>query len=277
MIQNSYDGKPNLYLIPTPIGNLEDMTFRAINTLKKVDVVFSEDTRVTGELLKHFEIKKKIIASHKFNECKRKELVLDYLKKGVDVGLVTDRGTPVISDPGYEIASYIISQGFNVVGLPGATALIPALITSGITPMPFTFYGFLNSKENLRKKELENLKSVKWALIFYEAPHRLMSTLGNMLEVLGDRKISISREITKKYEQIIRDDISKVIDAEFELKGEFVIVAEGNNMDVDYSSLDVKEHISFYLNQGMDLKSSMKQVAKDRKKSKSEIYKEYHE
>ena len=158
MSQKSYNNTPTLYLIPTPIGNMEDMTFRSINILKQVEVVFSEDTRVTSLLLKHFEINKKLISSHKYNESENANILLKYLKDGYDVGLVSDRGTPVISDPGYELAKVAIDNGYNVVGLPGATALIPALIMSGIDPMPFLFYGFLNSKEAKRQSELEQLR-----------------------------------------------------------------------------------------------------------------------
>ena len=154
MSQKSYDGTATLYLIPTPIGNMEDITMRSLEILKKVEVIFSEDTRITLQLLKHFNIKKKLIANHQYNEEENKKKLLDYLKNGYDVGLVTDRGTPVISDPGYILASFAIENQYNVVGLPGPTALIPALITSGISPRPFLFYGFLNSKEGKRDKEL---------------------------------------------------------------------------------------------------------------------------
>ena len=275
MIQKSYDGTPTLYLVPTPIGNLEDITLRAINTLKSVDVILSEDTRVTAELLKKLEINKKLVSNYEYNEEKNKSMVLDYLKEGKNIALVSDRGTPIISDPGYLITDYIISQGYNVVALPGATALIPALITSGLTPMPFTFYGFLNNKESKRKKELEMLKNVKSTLIFYEAPHRLLDTLGNILEVFGNRKISISREITKKYEEIYRGTIEEVISQLDNIKGEFVLVVEGAKINIDYNDVSIKEHIDFYLSQGFDLKESMKLVAKERKISKSDVYRDY--
>lgn len=277
MIQKSYDGKPTLYLVPTPIGNLEDMTLRAITVLKSVDVIFSEDTRVTAELLKKLKISKKLISNYEYNEEKNKSILLSYLRDGKNVALVSDQGTPVISDPGYIISNYIISQGYNVVALPGATALIPALITSGLTPMPFTFYGFLDSKENKRKKELELLKNVKSTLIFYEAPHRLIDTLGNILEIFGNRKVSISREITKKYEEIYRGKIADVISEITTVKGEFVIVVEGAINEIDYKEIDVNSHIKFYLDQNYDLKEAMKLVAKDRHVSKSSIYKEYQE
>ena len=275
MIQKSNDNTPTLYLVPTPIGNIEDITLRAINILKSVDLVLSEDTRVTKQLFKELNISNKLVSNYEYNEEKNKELVLNYLKNGKNVALVSDQGTPVISDPGYNISSYIISQNYNVVALPGATALIPALITSGLTPMPFTFYGFLNSKETKRKKELDMLKNVKSTLIFYEAPHRLVDTLGNILEIFGNRKISISREITKKYEEIYRGNIEEIISQISTIKGEFVIVVEGAKNEIDFNELKIEEHIKFYLDQGNELKEAMKLVAKDRKISKSDVYKKY--
>ena len=183
MIQNSYNDSPTLYLISTPIGNLEDMTYRSVKILNEVSVVFSEDTRVTLNLLTHYGINKKLIALHEHNEDTAKEKVLDYLKNGDSVALVTDRGTPIISDPGYKTVKYISDNGYNVVALPGATAFVPALITSGIAPQPFLFYGFLDSKDSIRKKELELLSDEVETMIFYEAPHRIIKTLNMMLYI----------------------------------------------------------------------------------------------
>ena len=210
MSQKSYDGSPTVYLIPTPIGNMEDITLRALHLLESVDVLFSEDTRVTSLLLNYYHIKKKLISSHKYNETKNSSKLLSYLEQGKSVGIVSDRGTPVISDPGYELAIVAIKNGYNVVGLPGATALIPALITSGISPMPFLFYGFLNNKPSKRRKELESLKKISATLIFYEAPHRLEQTLQDMIQILGNRNVSISREISKKYEEIYRETLQNI-------------------------------------------------------------------
>lgn len=276
MSQKSYNNTPTLYLIPTPIGNMEDITLRAINILKEVEVIFSEDTRVTGILLKHLDIKKKLIASHEHNETKNQELALSYLKQGYNIGLVTDRGTPIISDPGYGIAKHIIEQGYNVVGLPGPTALIPALIVSGLNPSPFLFYGFLNNKESKAIKELENLKDLKVTMIFYEAPHRLEKTLGNMLKILGNRKISISREISKRYEEVYRGNISQVIEEVKDAKGEFVIVVEGNTEVKTYDNLSIIDHVNLYVDEDMKLMDAIKKVAKERNVSKSDIYNEYH-
>lgn len=276
MSQISYNNTPTLYLIPTPIGNLDDITLRAIHVLKEVEVVFSEDTRVTALLLNHLNIKKKLISNHEYNERKNKDKLLEYLKNGYSVGLVSDRGTPVISDPGYELAQVAIENNYNVVSLPGATALIPALTVSGIEPMPFLYYGFLNSKESKRKKELENLKNIKYTMIFYEAPHRITKTLEEMLEILGNRKISISREITKKFEEVYRGTIQDVIEETKKIKGEIVIVVSGNKEEISYDDLSIKDHVNLYIKNGLNSKEAIKKVAEDRNIKKSEVYNIYH-
>jgi len=277
MSQKSYDNSPTLYLIPTPIGNMEDITIRAVNTLKMVDVVFCEDTRVTGQLLKYLDISKKLISSHNYNESENKDKLLEYLSNGSNVGLVSDRGTPIISDPGYELAKYAIEKGYNVVSLPGATALIPALTSSGISPMPFYYYGFLNSKDSARKKELEFLKNIDATLILYEAPHRINKTLKDLGNILGNnRKISISREITKKYEEIYRGTIGQLIEEQNNYKGELVIVVEGNKNTTEYKNLSIEEHVNLYIEDGKSSMDAIKIVAKERGMKKSEIYDIYH-
>ena len=277
MSQKSYNNTPTLYLIPTPIGNMEDITIRAINTLKIVDVVFCEDTRVTGQLLKYLDISKKLISSHEYNENKNKEKLIEYLSNGSNVGLVSDRGTPIISDPGYELAKFTIEQGYNVVSLPGATALIPALTSSGISPMPFYYYGFLNSKDSTRKKELEFLKNIDATLILYEAPHRINKTLIDMGNILGNnRKICISREITKKYEEIYRGTIGGLIDQNNDYKGELVIVVEGNTTTTEFKSLSIEDHINLYIEDGKSSMDAIKIVSKERGMKKSEVYDIYH-
>lgn len=275
MVQNSYDDSATLYLISTPIGNLDDMTYRSVKILEEVCAIFSEDTRVTLNLINYLGIKKKLIPLHEHNEDTAKEKVLEYLKRGESVALVTDRGTPIISDPGFKTSEYIIKNGYNVVALPGATAFVPALITSGIAPQPFLYYGFLNSNDNKRKKELEELSDNKCTMIFYEAPHRIMKTLDLMLEVLGDRNISISREITKKFESIYRGKISEVKSIIPE-KGEFVIIVDGssdNNID---ESLSIVDAVNLYIKAGLPVMDSIKRVAKERGIPKGEVYKEYH-
>lgn len=277
MIQKSYDDSASVYLIPTPIGNLDDITVRALKTLESVDFILCEDTRETGKLLSKFNIKNKLVSCHEYNEEKIKYNVIEHLKLGKNIGLVTDQGTPIISDPGYIIVKEVIKNGFNVISLPGATAFVPALTSSGIEPSPFLFYGFLNSKESKQKKELMSLKDFKFSLIFYESPHRLKNTLLNMLEIFGDRNITISREISKLYEEITRDKISNVLDVVDNMRGEFVLVVEGNKDVVDYSSMSVLEHIQIYLEDGMSEKDAIKVVAKERGIAKSAIYKEYHD
>lgn len=275
MIQNSYNDTPTLYLIPTPIGNLEDITYRAVKVLEEVDVIFSEDTRVTLNLLNNFGIKNKLISLHEHNEDVVKTQVIEYLKNGRSVGLVTDRGTPIISDPGYKTVKYVSDNGYNVVALPGATAFACALVTSGISPQPFLFYGFLNSKDSKKKEELELLKENEYTMIFYEAPHRIIKTLNMMLDVFGNREISISREITKKFESIYRGKLEDVIKIVPE-KGEFVIVIEGNKLsNIDFN-LSIKEAVDLYIKNGFDVMTSIKKVAKDRKTPKNEVYKKYH-
>ncbi len=277
MSQKSYDNSPTLYLIPTPIGNMEDITMRALNILKLVDVVFCEDTRVTGQLLKYYDINKKLISSHNFNESKNINKLLDYLNNGSNVGLVSDRGTPIISDPGFELAKCAIDNGFNVVSLPGATALIPALTSSGISPMPFYYYGFLNNKDSARKKELETLKNIEATLIIYEAPHRINKTLKDLGNILGNnRKIAISREITKKYEEIYRGTIEELINQNNDYKGELVLVIEGNKETIQYKNLTIPEHVNLYIDDNKSVMDAIKIVARERGMKKSEVYDIYH-
>ncbi len=277
MWQISYDDSPTLYLVPTPIGNLDDMTYRSINILNTVEVIFSEDTRVTLQLLNHFDIKKKLIALHDHNEDIEKEKVLEYLKNGKSVAIVTDRGTPIISDPGYKTVKYVTDNGYNVVGLPGANAFVPALITSGIEPSPFMFYGFLNSKDSKRKAELESLKFCKYTIIFYEAPHRIKKTMEEILEIFGDRQVSLSREISKKFESIYRGNISDLLPTLDNIKGEFVIVVSPYKEDnSNNNKLSVIDNVKLYIENGMEVMDAIKRVAMERNIPKNEIYREYH-
>lgn len=276
MIQKSYNNTASLYLIPTPIGNLEDITIRSLNTLKIVDVILCEDTRTAGVLLHYYEIHKKLISCHEYNESKMIQFVISMLEKGKNVGFVTDQGTPIISDPGFIIVRAIIEAGYNVISLPGATAFVPALTISGLEPSPFLFYGFLNSKSHKKISELNTLKDYKCTLIFYESVHRIKSTLKNMLEIFGNRDIAICRELSKIHEEIIRDNIENAISLIDNLKGEFVLIVEGNKKGIDYSNLDVIEHVKIYLDDGMSEKDAIKLVAQERRVAKSIIYNEYH-
>lgn len=276
MRQRSYDGSTSLYLIPTPIGNMEDITLRAINTLKNVDLLFCEDTRVTGQLLKYLDIKKQMITCQDHNESKVRELALEFLQSGKNIGLVTDRGTPIVSDPGYKVVEFVISHGYNVISLPGPTAFVPALTMSGINPSPFLFYGFLNSKSSKRVKELLSLQKESATLIFYEAPHRIKNTIMDIYNILGNRKVSICREISKLYEEVIRGNVENILDSLDNIKGEIVIIVEGNTNIEDYSDLNIIEHVNLYLEDGLDEKNAIKKVAVERGLPKSIVYKEFH-
>ena len=276
MIQKSYNDSASLYLIPTPIGNLEDITIRSLNTLKTVDVILCEDTRDTGLLLKNYDIKKRLISCHEYNEREMIDSVITLLKEGKNIGLVTDQGTPIISDPGFIVARGVIDAGYNVISLPGATAFVPALTMSGIEPSPFLFYGFLSAKSSKQKKELVDLKNVKCSMIFYESVHRIKDTLQNMLEILGDRKICICREISKIHEEVSRGSITEMLSIVDGMKGEFVIVVEGDKSVIDYSGLDIFDHVKLYCDDGMDEKDAIKLVARERNIPKSAVYSEYH-
>ena len=269
--------RPSLYLIPTPIGNLDDITIRALKTLELVDVILCEDTRDTSKLLSKYNIKNKLVSCHEFNEDRIKNKVLNYLNDGLNVGLVTDQGTPLISDPGYKIVSFITSNNYKVISLPGPTAFVPALTISAIAPQPFIFYGFLNSKKSKQVKELDNLKNFPYTMIFYESPHRIMDTLNNIKDVFGDRSICIVREISKKFEEAIRGKISEVLITNFEIKGEFVVVVAGANINYDFEDISIVDQVELYLNDGMSKNDAIKLVAKERKMPKSIVYKEYHE
>lgn len=275
MSQKSYDGTPTLYLVPTPIGNMGDITFRSIEVLKNVEVVFSEDTRETKKLLDHYEINKKLISCHKFNEDSVSDKVIEYLKDGCDVAIVTDRGTPLISDPGYVSSFKVIKEGYNVVCLPGATAFTPALAMSGLNPNKFLFYGFLSSKKTEKKKELDELKYLNYTIILYESPYRVEETLLMIKEILGNRNISISREISKKHEEVFRGSIDEILDEIKEPKGEFVIVIEENKEKETYDNVDIIDHINMLISTGKLEKDAIKEVAKLHNLKKNEVYMKY--
>lgn len=275
MSQISYDGKPTLYLVPTPIGNLGDMTYRAVEVLKESEVIFSEDTRESKKLLDYYGIDKKLIANHKFNEDSAYLKVLSYLDDGKNVSIITDRGTPSISDPGFVSVYQIIKRGYNVVCLPGATAFTPAIVNSGLNPNKFLFYGFLDSKKSSKKKELEDLKELKYTIIFYESPFRIKETLELIREIMGDRNISISREISKKHEEVYRGTITEVLEELTDPKGEFVLVVEENKNEKNYDEIDIVSHIKELIKAGFLEKDAIKEVAKLHKLPKQEVYKKY--
>ena len=251
------------------------MTFRAIKILKMVDVIFSEDTRVTLQLLNYFDIKNKLIHLDDHNEDIVKDRVISYLKEGKNVAIVTDRGTPIISDPGYKTVKFLRDNGYNVIALPGACALVPAIVASSISSEHFTFYGFLSSKEKKMYDELESLKDNEYTLIFYEAPHRILKTLKAMLEVFGDRYISISREISKLHESVFVGTISQALNSFNEVKGEFVIVVSAGEEIID-SEMSIIDNVNMYIKSGLSSMDAIKRVAKERKIPKNVVYSEYH-
>ncbi|GAA0125611.1 MULTISPECIES: 16S rRNA (cytidine(1402)-2'-O)-methyltransferase [Clostridium] len=271
-----------LYLVPTPIGNLKDMTFRAVDTLKNADIIACEDTRQSLKLLNYFGIKKSLISYHKHNENGKSETIIDMLKEGKNVAIISDAGTPGISDPGEVIVKKCIDENLSFEVLPGATAITTALVYSGLDTTKFLFRGFLPRENKERKPIIEDLKDRTESLIFYEAPHRLLSTLEFLCEHLGNRKISICRELTKLYEEIIRLPLEEAIKFynENSPRGEYVLVVEGKSKeDIEkeqmskWEELSIEEHIKSYIKEGLSKKDSIKQVAKDRKLNKSEVYK----
>jgi len=264
-----------LYLVATPIGNLDDMTFRSIDTLKKVDVIFAEDKRVSIKLLNHFDIKTPLHTYHEFNKEVATKEIIEKLLSGLNVALISDAGYPVISDPGYFVVKEALKEDINIVSIPGANALLSALVVSGIAPMPFTFFGFLDSKEGKRRKQLEELKNQKETIILYESPHRINKTLNNIYEVLGNREIALARELTKKFEEIITGKVSEIKDIE-DIKGEMVIViGPSDNLEIDLE-LSLIEAIEKEIENGSSEKEAIKIVAKKRKLQKNTVYMEYH-
>ena len=277
MIQKSYENgdKGKLYLIPIPIGNLEDITLRSINTLKEVDIVFAEDTRETLNLLKYYKISKKIESCHKYSEMKNKDKIISILLSGKNIGYVTDRGTPLISDPGNVIVEECIKNGISVIALPGPNALLPAINMSGLSNEKFLFYGFLNSKKSQAKKELENIKNIEYTIIFYESPFRILDTLKLIYDIFGNRKVAIVREISKLYEEVNRNELSNIIENFTPIKGEIVLIVEGNKEKKE--NIDYKEEIKYFIDMGYSKRDAIKKVSEIYNISKNKIYNEYKE
>lgn len=268
-----------LYLVATPIGNLEDITIRALNVLRNVDIIAAEDTRHTLGLLNHFEISKPLISYYKQNEKNKSELLINKLLEGKDIAVVSDAGTPGISDPGEEIVKCAIENNIEIIPIPGACAFVNALIVSGMNTREFLFIGFLSAIKKEKKEKLEEIKYETRTIILYEAPHKLKGTLETILQILGNRKIVLARELTKIHEEFIRGYVEDILENIDEIKGEFVVLIEGNSesqKDVELSNLNNKsleDHYQFYENQGLDKKEIIKRIAKDRNVNKNEIYK----
>lgn len=265
-------------MVATPIGNLEDITLRAIKILKEVDVIAAEDTRHTLKLLNHLEIKKPLISYYKQNEKVKSNILIEKVLKGENIAVVSDAGTPGISDPGEEIVKEAIKSNIEIVPIPGACAAINALTSSGLDTKEFIFIGFLSVNKKERKEKLEQIKKIQSTLIFYEAPHKLITTLESIKEIFGDRRIALARELTKIHEEYMRGKISEVLEKIENPKGEFVIVVEGSKeSEIEekqkvLSNLSLEEHFEYYKNQNYDKKEAIKKIAKDRNTNKNEIY-----
>lgn len=273
--QSFQNQNQTLYLVSTPIGNLEDITIRAINILKSVDYIFCEDTRHSRILLNQYQIEAKLDSYFEHNKEIKGERIISLLSSGNDVALISDAGTPGISDPGYEIVIMAINNGFNVVAIPGANAILPALITSGLVIQPFTFLGFLPRQDSKQEALLTEFKYRQETLVIYESTNRVYKTMANILKQLGNRNVVIARELTKKFETIIRGTAQEIIASNEELKGECVIIVEGGNPSDKYQDLTLVEHVDMYIKMGNEENEAMKKAAKDLKITKSEVYKEY--
>ena len=269
-----------LYICPTPIGNLEDMTYRTIRILNEVDLIAAEDTRHSIKLLNHFEISKPLTSYHEHNKDSKGGYLINKLLEGENIALISDAGMPGISDPGEDIIKQALEHNIDIEVLPGATASITALVGSGLETAKFAFEGFLDRDKKVRRNQLEELKEERRTIIFYESPHRLKDTLKDMLKVLGNRRIAVNREITKKYQEIIREDIETVINIfnEKEVKGEFVLIVEGfkgeKTVQNSYEDLTEREYVITLMENGMDKKDAIKTVCKDRKLKKDVVYKQ---
>ncbi|MDV3425898.1 MAG: 16S rRNA (cytidine(1402)-2'-O)-methyltransferase [Bacillota bacterium] len=271
-----------LYLVPTPIGNLKDITLRALEVLNSVDLIACEDTRHSLKLLNHYEIKKPLMSYHKFNEMIKCDQIIERLKAGVNIALISDAGMPIISDPGYVLIGKLIKYGMKFEVLPGANAALCGLIASSFSARDFIFKGFLPRDAGGRDKVLKSIKDRTETIIFYEAPHRLIKTLESIKAGLGNRNIAVCRELTKLHEEIIRDTAENIIRyfSDNPPKGEFVLVIQGKDEGeiekeerMGWEDITIEDHIKKYMNEGFTKKEAVKNVAQDRKLSKNEVYK----
>lgn len=269
-----------LFIVATPIGNLDDITYRAVKVLNDVDLIAAEDTRHTLKLLNHLNISKPLISYYKETEKVKSMLIIDKIKEGKSIAVVSDAGTPGISDPGEEVIKKAIEENITIIPIPGACAAINSLICSGFDTHEFIFIGFLSAKKKEKKEKLQIYKNETRTMIFYEAPHKVIDTLECMREILGDRNISVARELTKIHEEFIRGTISEVLET-IEERGEMVIIVQGANKsesDIEKenrNNLSLDEHYKLYEKQGLEKKEIIKKIAKDRGVNKNEIYKEF--
>ena len=267
-----------LYIVATPIGNLEDITLRAIQILKSVDLIAAEDTRHTLKLLNHLEISKPLISYHRHNEDIKTGVLIGKLLEGQNVALVSDAGTPGICDFGEVVIKKCIEEKIEVIPIPGACAMINALIISGIDTKEFTFLGFLPLNKKLRKEKLDEVRQSEKTIILYEAPHKLNSTLKDLKEILEDRQVVLARELTKIHEELVRGNIEEIIEKAENLKGEMVLIIEGNkkgNIKYEFKNLSLEEQYKLYEKQGFEKKEIIKKIAKDRGLSKNEVYQKF--
>jgi 16S rRNA (cytidine1402-2'-O)-methyltransferase len=262
-----------LYICPTPIGNLEDITFRVLNTLKEVDLIAAEDTRHTIKLLNHYGIKKPLTSYHEHNVREKGPELIDRLKAGESIALVSDAGMPGISDPGEDLIKLAIEEGIEVIALPGPTASITALVVSGLPTDKFVFEGFLSSKRKQRKEELSSLKEEKRTIIIYESPYRVLETLDDILDVLGNRNIALVRELTKVYEEVFRGTIQEAIEkfSKDKIRGEFCLILEGCKVEEE-ADIDIEKELRRYLEKGFSKKESVKKVVKEFNLPKNLVY-----
>ncbi len=269
-----------LYIVATPIGNLDDITLRAIKTLKEVDFIAAEDTRHSLKLLNHLEISKPLISYHRHNEGVKAEILIDKLLDNKNIALITDAGTPGISDPGEEIVKLAIENNIKIVPIPGACAFVNALICSGLDTTEFTFIGFLPLNKKNRKEKLDKIKNCITTSILYEAPHKLLSTLKDLSEILGSRKIVLAKELTKIHEEFTTGTATELLEKIENPKGEFVILIEKSNIQETSNSdflnnFSLEEHYNFYKEQGLNKNDIIKKIAKDRNVTKNEIYQKF--
>ena len=268
--------KGKIYIVATPIGNLDDITLRALKTLKEVDLIAAEDTRQTLKLLNHFQISKPLISYHRHNEDIKSNILIEKLKNGENIALVSDAGTPGICDPGEEVIKKAIEENIDVIPIPGACAFVNALIASGLNTKEFIFLGFLPLNKKLRKEKLEEINKSDKTIIIYEAPHKMKNTLIDLKEILKNRKIVLARELTKIHEEFIRKDIDELLENIDNLKGEMILIIEGIEDKIDKESelnlLTLEEHYNYYKNKGFEKKEIIKKIAKDRNVNKNEVY-----
>lgn len=268
-----------LYIVPTPVGNLADITIRAIDVLKKSDLIVAEDTRVTQKLLNYYQIKVKTVSYHKFNEDKRVVFVLKLLEEGKIISLVSDAGTPLISDPGFIIVNAVIKRGIKIEVLPGPSSILPSLLISGFNPKRFIFYGFLNKKDSIRYREIKEIGNIPYPVVIFESPFRIMKLLNEILDIIGNREIAVIKELTKLYENVFRgkiNEVSLILNKE-NLKGEFIVVlGPYNEAKKEINSDDINKKIDYYLKIGKTKKEIVGIISNEFGLKRNEAYKIIH-